>query len=100
MAMATDYGVADIAVVQSALEQYALQQAVIAKIKATLEEDGILTSKEYVKNRENLYVHPALKELPRHVDSANKTADLVLRMIDRLGKPPAEKGVLSELSKL
>lgn len=100
MAMATDYGVDKIAVVQSALEQYSIQQAIILELKAELDAESLMTTKEYVKGRKNLYAHPALAELPRHIDSANKTADLVLRMIDQLGKPPAEKGVLSELSKL
>ena len=98
--MAKAYGIDKNPVVQSALEQYALQQSVILEMKKGLEGDDILTTKEYVKGRENVYANPILKELPRHTDSANKTADLILKMIDQLGHEPKREGKLSALSKV
>lgn len=98
-AMAKAYGVDKNALVQSALAQYAIQQAVILALEKELKEDDILTTKEYVKGRQNLYAHPALKELPRHTDSANRTGDLILKLITQLGEPPKEEGRLEALAR-
>lgn len=100
MKLAKNYGVDKNALFIQAAEQYAVQQMVIKQIKAALEEgDELLTSKEYVKGRENVYTHPLVRELPKHADSANKTLATMLEIITKLGKPPAPDGKLAELMK-
>lgn len=93
-AMAENYGVNENAMFLAAANQYALQQRVINNIKDALdEEDTLMATKEYVKGRENIYAHPLVKELPKHADSANRTAQTMLSIIETLGreKPPESK---------
>ena len=98
--LAKTYGVEKNELFVQAAEQYSVQALVIKQIKAALEEeDGLLTSKEYVKGRENVYTHPLVRELPKHADSANKTLATMLEIITKLGKPPAPEGKLAEMMK-
>lgn len=96
--LAKTYGVDKNALFVQAAEQYSVQRMVIQQIKDTLQSDeDLLTSKEYVKGRENVYTHPLVKELPKHADSANKTLSTMLEIITKLGKPPKPEGKLAEL---
>jgi formylmethanofuran dehydrogenase subunit E-like metal-binding protein len=90
--MAEAYGVADNALFLSAANQYTLQQRVIENIKKALdEEDSLVLTKEYVKNRANAYANPLVRELPKHSDSANKTLNAMLDIITKLGHEPKEE---------
>ena len=97
--MAKKYSVEKNAMFQAAANQYALQQRVIDNIKRVLdEEDTLMATKEYVKGRENIYAHPLVKELPKHADSANRTAQIMLTIIETLGKEkPDSKSKLGAL---
>ena len=74
--MAKQYGVNDNAVFVAALDA----------------EDSLMSTKEYVKGRENIYAHPLVKELPKHADSANRTAQTILNIIETLGKKKKDPG--------
>lgn len=65
----------------TALDQYIVQLRVINLIRAELDNADLAVSKEYVRGRENLYAHPLVKELPKHSDSATKTAAFLWNMI-------------------
>lgn len=99
--MAKDYGVEKNALFLQAVEQYTVQARVIQDIKAALDvedDDGkLLTSKEYVKGRVNVYANPLVRELPKHADAANRTLQTMLTIIKELGKPPAPKDRLTEM---
>lgn len=98
IAMAKDYGVDTNALFLTALNQYCTQQKVIEQIqKILLEEDSLLTKKEYVKNRENVYAHPLIRELPKHSDAANRTAGVILDIIKTLGHKKTTSGKLESL---
>lgn len=86
MKMAKDYGVADNALFISAANQYTIQTKVIKKIEAVLDESDAVVTKSYVKEVENLYSNPLIKELPKHSDSANKTLTVMLDIITKLGR--------------
>lgn len=87
--MAENYGVSDNALFISAVNQYMTQQKVIEMIRKELEnEESVVVTKEYVKDRENVYVNPMVRELPKHSDSANKTLSVMLDIIVKLGKEP------------
>ncbi len=96
--MAKEYGVADNALFTTALQQYVTQQKVIAQInEILLEEDSLITKKEYVKNRANVYAHPLIRELPKHSDAANRTASVILDIIKTLGHKKTTGGKLQQL---
>lgn len=84
--MAKQYGVDNNALFLQTLKNYETLQLSIAGINDILSggEDLTLT-KEYVKGRQNVYMHPAVKELPKQIDIANKTLEKMLDIIERLG---------------
>ena len=96
--MAKDYGVDKNAMFVQTAEQYDVQMRVIQNIKVALDrEENLTTSKEYVKGRENVYANPLVKELPKHADSANRTLQTMLAIIEKLGRPPEPKDRLTEM---
>ena len=97
--MAEAYGVADNPLFLAAAAQYQTQQLFIAKIKREIASEKTLTTvKSYVADKENTYVHPLLKELPKHAESANRTAAQILDIITKLGQPPKQTGGLEEFN--
>ena len=84
--MAAEYGVAENPLFVQTLKNYETVQKAIEMTNAILDSEDMTISKEYVKGRENLYMHPAIKELPKQIDAANKTVDKLLDIIERLGK--------------
>ena len=86
MLLAKRYGLESNELFISCANQYDLQQKVIRNIKEAIEsEESMTVSKEYVKNRLNVYANPLVKELPKHSDSANKTLAMMLDIIEKLG---------------
>ena len=45
-----------------------------------------IVTKEYVKGRENVCVHPLVQEIPKHVDCANRTLGIIGKIIVERGK--------------
>ena len=86
MEMAVEYGVSENALFLQTLKNYETIQKSIEGIDQIVNQNDDLTiSKEYVKGRENLYLHPAIKELPKQIDASNKTLDKLLDIIEKLG---------------
>jgi len=84
--LAKQYGVDDNALFVSCANQYAIQQKVIENIKKAIEEeDNLLATKEYVKGVANIYANPLVRELPKHSDSANRTMQVMLDIVTKLG---------------
>lgn len=100
MLMAEAYGVDENPLFMTAAHQYQVQQVLIDKIRRELSSEKTLcVEKEYVKNRENTYVHPLIKELPKHTEAANKTAQTMLAIITQLGKEPPAGSKLEAFTK-
>ena len=100
MTLAEEYGVQENALFISAARQYDIQSKVIEMIRGRLEEDGSpVVTKEYVKSRENVYTNPLIKELPKHSDSANKTLQTMLDIINKLGRKQEKESALASLDK-
>lgn len=100
MKMAKEYGVDKNALFIAAANQYQVQQTIIDRIRAEIEaENSLICSKEYVKDRENVYVHPLIKELPKHSEAANKTAQTMLSIIEQIGHERPEGNKLATFNK-
>ncbi len=98
MKMAKRYGVEKNEMFIAAAGQYITQREVIDEIQKKLKEEGdFVTVKEYVKGRENVCVHPLIRELPKHSDSANKTLATMLEIIKAFGKEPEPEGKLEAI---
>ena len=89
--MAKQYGVENNALFIAAAEQYALQQKVIAMLKAGIDDGDLTTSKTYIKGENNEYAAPLVKELPKHSDAANRTAGIILDIIVKLGRKAVDE---------
>lgn len=99
MELAKLYGVDQNALFVAAAAQYQTQQAIIAKIKREIaKEKTLTTTKSYVADKENQYVHPLVKELPKHAESANRTAATLLDIITKIGTPPKQISELDEFN--
>lgn len=80
-------------------ERYLVQLDILDNLKAGIEEDGTTVTKEYVKNRKNIYTNPAINAYNRTTDSANKTVTTLLKILNGsgAGKKKEEKDPLLEL---
>lgn len=65
-------------------ERYLVQLKIMTNLAQTLDEDGLKVTKEYVKGRENLYTHPAIKEYNQTANAANKTVTTLMKIITTL----------------
>ena len=90
--MARRYGVEDNALFLAAVEQYDLQLRVIGMMKAQIEGGDLTTQKTYIAGQKNDYAAPLVKELPKHSDAANRTAQTILDIIVKLGHEPESLG--------
>ena len=88
MRMAKSYGVDNNALFLSAAKQYDLQQRVIEMLKDGIEDGALTTQKTYISGEKNDYAAPLVKELPKHSDAANRTAQVILDIIVKLGRKP------------
>jgi len=97
MAFGKQYQVTDEEDYKAAAKTYAEQAALIATMRNQLAEDGLTVEKVYVKDRVNICVHPLVQEIPKHVDSANRTLGLINEIIVKRGKAKQDgKDILDE----
>lgn len=75
---------------KAAAMTYAQEAQLIARMRDQLMKDGQTCTKEYVKGRENLCVHPLIQEIPKHVDCANRTLSILGDIIVKRGRKKAE----------
>ena len=66
-------------------ERYEVQLSILDQFKKSMEKDGMIVSKEYVKGRGNLYESPAVAGFNRTTDSANKTVSTLMRILKNFG---------------
>ena len=62
-------------------KRYQVQIQIANDLEKKIKEDGVLVKKEYVKGRENVYSHPAIRDYNRTTDSANKTVATLIKII-------------------
>ena len=74
---------------KAAAMTYSQEADLIASMRKQLAEDGQTVTKEYVKGRENLCVHPLIQEIPKHVDCANRTLSILGDIIVKRGRKKA-----------
>lgn len=61
--------------------RYQVQLNILSELEKSLQSEGMLITKEYVKDRKNLYSNPAVAEYNRTTDSANKTVTTLMKII-------------------
>lgn len=81
LTLAKKYGVEKNFLFTTTFERYLTQLQVLADLRKVIDEEGVIVTKEYVKNRKNVYVHPAITEYNKAVDSSNKTANILMNIV-------------------
>lgn len=89
--LAQDSGVQGNYFFVTTFERYQTQLSFLSELKKSIEDEGMLVSKEYVKGRKNLYTNPAVSEYNRTTDSANKTVATLMRIIKGFGDNQKEE---------
>ena len=79
---ADTFGLTDDYLFMTTFRRYTTQVALAEELQKSLEKDGVLVTKEYVKGRANIYTHPGINSYNRVTDSANKTAQALSRMLE------------------
>ena len=85
MKLAKDYGVDTNAIFVSAAQRYSVQEELIEKMRVQIDKDGLMIEHTNVKGDVNSDVNPLTVQLPKYIDTANKTLSLMLDIIQRLG---------------
>lgn len=97
--MAEDYNVQDNAMFLAAANQYQVQQRVINLIEESIDGADLTTEKTYLKGTTNSYASPLVKELPKHSDSANRTLQVMLDIVVKLGRKSEKESALSKFER-
>lgn len=79
--LAKENGVESEYLFSTTFHRYKVQLKVLSDLEKTIEEEGMLVKKEYVKGRKNLYTNPAITEYNRTTQIANNTVATLLKII-------------------
>ena len=81
MTLAKKYGVEKNFLFVTNFKQYMTLIKISLDLEKTLKNEGYLTTKEYVKDRKNIYTHPALPEYRKTVESIGKISTVLMNII-------------------
>lgn len=76
---------------KTTFDRYLTQVKILADLKSTIDKTETLVTKQYVKGRANLYANPAIREFTHLTDSANKTVQTLIKILNGF-KQTEEKG--------
>ena len=97
--IAQKYGVEQNFLFITTFQRYQVQLSILEDLEKTIEEDGSLVTKEYVKGRGNLYTHPAISEYNKTSQSANQTVATLIKIVKSLRKDDEDEEGEDELLK-
>lgn len=61
--------------------RYQRQIKILSDLEDEIKNSSTVVTKEYVKGRKNIYVHPAITEYNKTADCANRTASTLMKVI-------------------
>lgn len=76
-------GVKDNFLFITTFKRYQTQLEILFELEKVIKSESVLVEKEYVKGRKNLYNNPAISEFNKTTDSANKTVNCLLGLINK-----------------
>ena len=77
-------GIADDLIFATTFDRYVTQVQTLADLKEEIEEGDLMVKKAYVKDRDNLYVNPAVAEYNKTSTAANQTAVTLVKLMQQL----------------
>lgn len=84
--LAKEYGVEQNYFFTTTFARYQEQLKLLKGLKAAMDEDGLLITKEYVKGRGNLCANPAISEYNKTSTAANQTVATLMKIISAARK--------------
>lgn len=63
------------------LDRYNTQIKILEQLKASIAENGMIVEKEYVRNRKNIVVNPAVTEYNKTASAANQTVQTLIKIV-------------------
>jgi len=72
------------------------QVQILKDLKETIDSDGGIIEKEYVKGRPSITVHPAISQYNNTAKSMNNTITTILKMLDRIEKATTKEASIIE----
>lgn len=77
-------------------KRYQVQLKILSDLEKEMANSEPLITKEYVKGRQNLYSNPAIAAYNKTVDSANRTATTLMKIITQLKDAGLETIVIDD----
>ena len=81
-------------------ERYQVQLKMLSELEKSLDAEGMVVTKEYVKGRKNVYSSPAVKDYNSTTDSANKTVACLMKIIRQFNVNDATEEEFDPLLKI
>ena len=67
---------------RTTFQRYTVQMSMLSSLEKEIREAGVTVTKDYVKNRGNVYTHPAVTEYNRTATAANGTVITLIKILD------------------
>ena len=81
LAKAREKGIEHTFMFTTTFQRYVELISHMAELQKSIKDQGCLVTKEYVKGRQNIYVHPAINAYNATAAQANNTANILMRFI-------------------
>ena len=82
---------------RTTFERYQTQLKIMNDLKAEIEKDGAIVTKEYVKGRQNVYTHPAIGEYNKTATAANGTVATLINIVKSFSDEGTQESKLQGL---
>ena len=79
--IAQSYGAEQNFLFITTFKRYQVQLGLLTKLEKSINQNGTLVDKEYVKGRKNLYTNPAVSEYNKTSTAANQTVQTLIKVI-------------------
>lgn len=94
---ATELGIADDLIFDTTFKRYVVQVNLLEKLQEQIDEGELMVKKAYVKDRDNLYVNPAVTEYNKTAGAANNTALALVKIMAQLRESVTEDDGFDEI---
>ena len=94
---ATQLGIADDLIFDTTFKRYIMQVSILEKLEDRINGEDLMVTKAYVKDRDNLYVNPAVAEYNKTSTAANQTAVTLVKLMAQLREGATEDDGFDEL---
>ena len=94
---ATELGIADDLIFDTTFNRYIVQVGILENLREQIDDGELMVKKSYVKDRDNLYVNPAVAEYNKTSTAANQTAVTLVKLMAQLREGAPEDDGFDEM---